>query len=163
MIGAAREAVKRIDPALPLFDIRTMTERLDRSVATSRFNTALLTTLGAVGLLLAAIGIYGVIAYFVSQRTAEIGLRLALGASPRDVLKLVVRQALKPVLLGVGVGIALAVPAARLLESQLVGVTTRDPLVLVGVALMLVIVAIAASLAPANRAGRVDPTRALNQ
>jgi putative ABC transport system permease protein len=163
IVAEMRQAIARVDPTLLLFDIRTMDERVSGAMATRRFNTALLATLGAVGLLLAAIGIYGVIAYFVSQRTPEIGVRLALGASQRDVLMLVVRQALRPVLIGVGLGLALAVPAARLLESQLFGVTAKDPFTLVGVTLMLVIVAIAASLAPASRAARVDPTRALNQ
>jgi putative ABC transport system permease protein len=163
VIPSARQAIARVDPSLPLFDIRTMSQRLDQNVATSRFNTALLTTLGIVGLLLAAIGIYGVIAYFVSQRTAEIGVRLALGASPRDVVTMIVRQALRPVLVGIAIGIALALPAARLLENQLFGVTARDPFTLAGVTVMLVAVSVIASLAPASRASRVDPTRALNQ
>ncbi len=163
MTAPVRQAIARIDPTLPLFDIQTMDERLDGAIATRRFNMALLTTLGAVGMLLAAIGIYGVIAYFVSQRTQEIGVRLALGASPRDVLTLVVRQALRPVLVGVAVGVGLALFAARLLESQLFGVAPRDPLTLVGVTLTLIAVAVAASLVPARRAARVDPTRALHQ
>jgi putative ABC transport system permease protein len=162
LIAPARQAIAGIDPALPLFDIRTMDERLDRSVATTRFNTALLTALGAVGLLLAAVGIYGVIAYFVSQRTQEIGVRLALGASPRDVLTMVVRQALRPVLIGVTLGVVLSLLASRLLETQLFGVTPRDPLTLAGVTLTLIAVAMIASLVPAGRAARVDPTRALN-
>ncbi len=90
-------------------------------------------------------------------------MRLALGASPRDVLTLVVRQALRPVLVGVAVGVGLALFAARLLESQLFGVAPRDPLTLVGVTLTLIAVAVAASLVPARRAARVDPTRALHQ
>jgi putative ABC transport system permease protein len=163
MIAPMRQAIARIDPSLPLFDIQSMDQRLDGVIATRRFNMALLTTLGVVGGLLAAIGIYGVIAYFVSQRTQEIGVRLALGASPRDVLTLVVRQALRPVLFGIAGGMALALFAAKLLESQLFGVAPRDPLTLVGVAMALVVVAIVASLVPARRAARVDPTRALNQ
>lgn len=163
MTASVREAIARVDPALPLFDIRTMEQRRDGAVATSRFNMLLLTALGSVGLLLSAVGIYGVIAYFVSQRTQEIGVRLALGASPREVLLLVVRQAMRPVLLGVAVGVGLALVASRVLESELFGVTSRDPLTLVGVTLTLLLVALIATLVPAGRAARVDPTRALHQ
>jgi putative ABC transport system permease protein len=157
-----RQALARVDPTLPLFDVQTMTRRLRGTIATNEFNTMLLATLGGVGLLLAVIGIYGVIAYFVSQRTQEIGVRLALGASPRDVLTLVVKQALRPVLTGVAVGIALALVATRLLENQLFGITSHDPLTFIGVTLLLVTIALAAALIPARRAARVDPTRALN-
>jgi putative ABC transport system permease protein len=157
-----RQALARVDPTLPLFDVQTMTRRLRGTIATNEFNTMLLATLGGVGLLLAIIGIYGVIAYFVSQRTQEIGVRLALGASPGDVLVLVVRQALRPVLTGVVVGITLALMATRLLESQLFGITPHDPLTFIGVTLLLVTIALAAALIPARRAARVDPTRALN-
>ena len=132
------------------------------SVATSRFNTILLTTLGVMGLVLSAIGIYGVIAYFVSQRTKEIGVRLALGASPGDVVRLVIRQALKPVLVGLMLGVAGAIGASGVLAAQLYGVTPRDPLTIVVVSIVFVAVAIVASWAPARRASRVDPTRALN-
>ncbi len=163
LIAPARKAIARVDPTLPLFAIATMDQRVSDSVATARFNTGLLTTLGLVGLLLAAVGIYGVIAYFVSQRTQEIGVRFALGASPRDVLTLVVRQALRPVLWGVAVGVGLAMPATRLLETQLFGVTAHDPLTLASVTVTLVVVALVASVVPAGRAARVDPARALNQ
>jgi len=162
LTASVRQALARVDPSLPLFDVQTMEQRLRETLATNAFNTMLLATLGSVGLLLAVIGIYGVIAYFVSQRTQEIGVRLALGASPRDVLTLVVRQALRPVLTGVAAGIALALLATRLLENQLVGITPHDPPTFIAVTLLLVIVAIAASLIPARRASRVDPTRALN-
>jgi putative ABC transport system permease protein len=163
LVMPMRQAVARIDPALPLFNIKTMEQRVSSSVATARFNTGLLSTLGIVGLLLAAIGIYGVIAYFVSQRTQEIGVRLALGASSRDVIRLVVRQALRPVTAGVIIGVVLALLATRALAAQLFGVAPRDPLTLVGVTVVLIASAVAASIVPARRASRVDPTRALNQ
>jgi putative ABC transport system permease protein len=156
-----RATVARIDPALPLFDVQLMDQRLSSVVSTAHFVTGLLTTLGVVGLLLAAIGIYGVMAYSVSQRRQEIGLRLALGASSRDVLMLVAGQAIRPVLIGVAAGFVLAFIAARLLERQLVGVTAHDPATFVLVTLMLVAVAVLASLIPARRAARVDPTQAL--
>jgi putative ABC transport system permease protein len=158
-----RQAIARVDPSLPLFDIKTIDQRVSSSVATARFNTGLLSTLGIVGLLLAAIGIYGVIAYFVSQRTQEIGVRLALGASPRDVISLVVRQALRPVTAGVIIGVLLALMATRTLAAQLFGVAPRDPVTLVGVTVVLIASAVAACIVPARRASRVDPTRALNQ
>ena len=155
-------AINQIDPNLPLFDVRTMEARGAQAMATSRFNTLLLTTLGAVGLVLAAIGIYGVIAYFVSQRTQEIGVRLALGAGPTDVTRMVIRQALKPVLVGLVLGIGGAAAAGGVLSTQLYGVTPRDPLTIAAVSLAFIAVAVGASWAPARRAARVDPTRALN-
>jgi putative ABC transport system permease protein len=161
LAGSLSGAIREVDPTLPLFDVRTMEERLARTLATSRFNTILLTTLGVMGLVLAAIGIYGVIAYFVSQRTQEIGVRLALGASPGDVVRLVIRQALKPVLVGLVLGVAGAVAASGVLAAQLYGVQPRDPLTIAVVSVMFVLVAIVASWAPARRASRVDPTRAL--
>jgi putative ABC transport system permease protein len=157
------QALRRVDPNLPLFNVRTMEQRLQASTATSRFNTLLLTTLGVVGLVLSAIGIYGVIAYFVSQRTQEIGVRLALGASPRDVIRLVIGQALKPVAVGLIVGIAGALAATRVLTAQLYGVGPRDPVTIALVAVGFVFVAVLASWAPARRAAGVDPTKALNQ
>jgi putative ABC transport system permease protein len=162
LAGSLSRAIREVDSTLPLFDVRTMNERLSRTLATSRFNTILLTTLGAMGLVLAAIGIYGVIAYFVSQRTKEIGVRLALGASPGDVVRLVIRQALKPVLVGLVLGVAGAIAASGVLAAQLYGVTPRDPLTIAIVSVMFVVVAIFASWAPARRASKVDPTRALN-
>jgi ABC-type antimicrobial peptide transport system permease subunit len=138
-----------------------MDERMRRSLAAARFNTALLMALGLAGLVLALVGIYGVIAYFVSYRTQEIGVRLALGASPGDVVRLVVRQGVRPVLWGIVIGVALAMAAARLLASQLFGVTAHDPLTMAAVALVLLVIAIGASWLPARRAARIDPTRAL--
>ncbi len=163
LVAGLRQALQRIDPNLPLFDVRTMEERLAASTATSRFNTLLLTTLGLMGLVLSAIGIYGVIAYFVSQRTPEMALRLALGASPRDVIRLVIGQALKPVAIGLVVGLVGALAATRLLQAQLYGVGPYDPATLVVVCAGFVFVAVLASWAPAWRAARVEPTTALNQ
>jgi len=161
MTKQLQAAVARVDPTLPMFDIRTMDERISASLATGKFNTMLLTTLGAIGLLLAAVGIYGVVAYFVTQRTGEIGLRMALGATPGSVLRLVVGQGMRPVLLGIVVGVGLAGAASRLLASLVFGVGTRDPLTFVAVPAMLGVIALAASVLPARRAIRVDPTKAL--
>ena len=156
-----RATLARIDPDLPLFDVRQMDQRLTATLATARFNTLLLSLLGAVGLLLAASGIYGVIAYFVSQRTQEIGVRIALGASSADVVRLVLREAMRPVALGAAVGVAAALGASRLLSSQLFNVSPTDPLTIAAVVITLVAVALVASVIPARRAAAVDPTRAL--
>ena len=156
-----RAAIARIDPDLPLFDVRLMNQRLAGTLATARFNTLLLTILGGVGLLLAASGIYGVIAYFVSQRTQEIGVRMALGATPGSVVRLILAQALKPVALGTAVGIVAALAASRVLASQLFGVSRTDPVTIVVVVAALIAVALAASAVPARRAAAIDPTKAL--
>ena len=156
-----RAIVGRIDPELPLYDVRQMDQRLAGSLATARFNTLLLSLLGGVGLLLAASGIYGVIAYFVSQRTQEIGVRIALGASTGNVVRLILGQALRPVAIGAALGVAAALVASRVLASQLFGVSRTDPLTMAAVVATLIGVALAASAVPARRAAAVDPTRAL--
>ena len=138
-----------------------MEERLRQSMATARFNTMLLTLLGIVGLVLAAIGVYGVIAYFVTRRTQEIGVRVALGATRTHVLALVFRQAVWPVGLGLVAGISMSAAATRVLSTQLFGVTAYDPLTFAAVVATLVAVAFVASLIPASRASSVDPTEAL--
>lgn len=121
----------------------------------------LLAMLGGVGLLLAAVGIYGVIAYFATQRTSEIGIRLALGASRRSVPGLIVRQAAVPVGVGVALGAVGALVASRAIATQLVNVRANDPLTFLAVAATLVIVALLAALIPARRAAGLDPSRAL--
>ncbi len=156
-----RRAIAEVDPGVPLFAVRTMEERMALTLETARFNTMLLAMLGAVGLLLAAVGIYGVIAYFATQRTAEIGIRLALGASRGNVLRLIVRQAAIPVAVGVLLGGLGAAFAARAIATQLVNVRPHDPLTFAGVASVLAVVALLAALIPARRAAGLDPTRAL--
>jgi putative ABC transport system permease protein len=138
-----------------------MEQRMAESLATARFNTLLLTLLGCFGLLLAAGGIYGVAAYFVTQRTAEIGVRMALGATKRDVLRLVLWRAILPVAAGVILGLAASAAATRVLAASLVGVEPTDPLTLAAVILVLVSTALLASVFPARRAASVEPTRAL--
>jgi putative ABC transport system permease protein len=158
---ALREAVRELDPTVPVYNVATMSERLRDSTAQARFNTLLLSTLGGVGLLLAAVGIYGVIAYFVAQRTREIGVRMALGATGRDVLALVLRQGMAAVLAGVAVGVPAALLAGRALRAMLYGVGSADALTLVTVVAVLLAVALLASGLPARRAVRVQPTKAL--
>ena len=156
-----RAIVGRIDPELPLYDVRQMDERLAGTLATARFNTLLLSLLGGIGLLLAASGIYGVIAYFVSQRTQEIGVRIALGASTGSVVRLILGQALRPVAIGAAIGVVAALAASRVIASQLFGVSRTDPLTIAAVVATLIGVALVASAMPARRAAAIDPTRAL--
>jgi putative ABC transport system permease protein len=156
-----RRAIAAFDPDVPLYDVLSMEQRMADSLAPARFNTLLLTMLGAFGLLLAAGGIYGVAAYFVTQRTAEIGVRMALGATQRDVLRLVLWRAILPVAIGVSLGLAASVAATRVLAASLVGVEPTDPLTFAAVILVLVATALLASLFPARRAASVDPTQAL--
>ena len=158
---AIRRAVSEIDPGIPLYSAMTMEERMAETIATAKFNTLLLSLLGGAGLLLAAVGIYGVIAYFATQRTSEIGIRLALGATRGDVVRLIVRQAAWPVLAGIAVGALGAAYAARAIASQLVNVKPTDPLTFTTVAAFLTLVALAAAFVPARRAAALDPTKAL--
>jgi putative ABC transport system permease protein len=156
-----RRAVLGVDPRLPVFDVTTLEEIRAGAMATNRFNMLLLTALGGIGLLLAAVGIYGVISWFVSQRTQEIGLRMALGATERRVLTLVAWQAMRPVIAGLIVGLVGAVAATRALSGLLFGVTATDPATFAGVLVVLGGAALLASWLPARRAARVEPTRAL--
>jgi putative ABC transport system permease protein len=157
----ARRAIAATDPGIPLFAVQTMEDRMAQTIETERFNTLLMALLGAVGLVLAAVGIYGVIAYFAAQRTSEIGIRLALGATRAHVVGLIVRQAAVPVAAGVALGAVGAVYASHTLAAQLVNVQATDPATFAVVAACLSIVALAAAWVPARRAARLDPTRAL--
>jgi len=161
VIAPLRTTMAPIVPGVPLFDIRTMEQRIGASLQTARFNTLLLTILGGLGVVLAVVGIYGVIAYFVTRRTRELGVRMALGASRHDVVALIVRQALWPVGLGIGAGLLASLGTARLLSNQLFGVTPADPITFSVVAGTLACVALLASLVPALRAAAADPTSAL--
>ncbi|HWW75965.1 MAG TPA: FtsX-like permease family protein [Pyrinomonadaceae bacterium] len=138
-----------------------MDELLARSVAQPRFRTLLLTAFSAMALLLASVGIYGVMSYTVARRTHEIGIRVALGAQLGDVLRLVVGQGMRLAVAGIILGVAGALALARLMSGLLYGVTATDPLTFAGVALLLALVALVACLVPALRATRVDPTVAL--
>ncbi len=161
LLPSLRRAVATIDASLPLTDEETMERWLSASVATTRFNTMLLTMLGAIALALASVGVYSVVAYFVSQRTREIGVRMALGAAPGHIWRLVLSRGLRPIVWGALLGLALSLATARLLREQLYGVTTQDPVTLGAVAAMLFGVALLATVVPARRAMRVTPARAL--
>ncbi|MGH9842930.1 MAG: FtsX-like permease family protein, partial [Blastocatellia bacterium] len=161
LIAGVRREVLALDPNLPLEDVKTLDEAVGLQFWPARMCAALLGGFGLLGLLLAAVGIYGVMSYAVTERTREIGVRMALGAAPRDVLRLVIRQGLWLTLLGTGVGLLLAFAATRLLASMLYGVGVRDPLTFIGVPLLLGTVALLACWIPAWRATRVDPLIAL--
>jgi putative ABC transport system permease protein len=158
---AMREALRRVDPSLPLYRVETMETSLTNALTPARFRTALLGSLAGIGLLLALVGIYGVVSYLVTRRRAEIGVRMALGASGSDVLKLVVGQGLRPVLAGTAIGVLGAVATSRLLAAWLRGVSPNDPLTLGAAAVTLVAVAALASFVPARRATRVDALEAI--
>ena len=162
MSNPLRLVAADVAPGVPLFGLMTMEQRVMNSLATAKFNTLLLTLLSAIGVVLAAVGIYGVIAYFVTRRTQEIGLRMALGATRGDVVRLVMRQAARPVVLGILAGVIASAFLTRVLTSQLFDVTPGDPATFAIVAIALACVALLATLVPARRAATVDPTRALH-
>ena len=161
LAGGVRGVIKEIDKDQLIWEMRTMSGLAARSVAPRRFNVWLLGIFALVALALATVGIYGVIAYSVAQRTHEIGLRMALGARPADVLRLVVGQGMRLVLIGVGLGLLGAFALTRVMTSQLYGVSATDPLTFAVVALTLATVALLSCLVPARRATKVDPMVAL--
>ena len=159
--SALRSALAEIDPNQPLVKVRTMEENMATTVAQPRFRTWLIGILAMLALVLAAVGVYGVMSYTVTQRTSEIGVRVALGAQPKDVFRIIVGEGLRLALFGVGVGLVAALVLTRLLQSFLFGISAYDPLTFIAVSLLLTLVAVAASYFPARRATRVDPMIAL--
>ena len=159
--ASIRAATHEIDKDLPVTDIETLPEALDASVAQPRFRTLLIGLFGGIALLLAAVGIFGVISYSVSRRAHEIGIRMALGATPKHVMRMVLGESAKLVLLGLALGVPAALGLTRFLSTLLFGVHPADPLTFLGVALLLTVVALVASYVPARRAMRVDPLVAL--
>ena len=158
LTAAVRREIRALDPDLPIYNVRTMAQRVDESLARRRFSMLLLTLFAALALGLAAIGIYGVIAYLVSQGTRELGIRMALGATPRGILLLVVRHGLTVALAGVGVGLAGALRADAVHAQPAVRRRRgRSGDLLRRVSLLLTVVALAASYVPARRAARIDP------
>jgi putative ABC transport system permease protein len=159
--GAVRQAVWSVDKDQPVSHVRTMDQVFAAAISQERFQALLLGLFAALALVLACIGLYGVISYAVAQRTHEIGIRMALGARPRDVLRLVLRQGMSLTVVGLALGIALGSVATRVLSDMLYGVTARDPLTFVGVPILLLLVAFLACYIPARRATRIDPLVAL--
>jgi putative ABC transport system permease protein len=161
LAGAVRRTVWEVDRDQPVSNVSTMEEVLSESIARQRFSTLLLGVFAAVALVLAAVGIYGVMSYSMAQRTREIGIRMALGAQKRDVLKLAVGQGLRLVSVGVALGLVGALVLTRVMSSLLFGVSATDPATLVTISLILVAVALLASYIPARRAAKLDPLIAL--
>jgi putative ABC transport system permease protein len=161
LLPAIRDRVHGLDPELALSNVRTMEQWLANTSAAPRLNTVLLSVFAAIALLIASIGIYGVLAYSVSQRTNELGVRMALGATPGDVLRLIVREGMLVALLGIGGGLMGAIAAGRGVSSLIFGVSVHDPAIFAAVAAALGFVAFAACSIPARRASRVDPMEAL--
>ncbi|HVT57128.1 MAG TPA: ABC transporter permease [Thermoanaerobaculia bacterium] len=161
LVADARREVRQLDPQLPLANVTTLQRLLGDSLARSRFTMLLLGLFGAAALALAAVGIYGVVTYSVAQRTHELGVRIALGAERRDLLRLVLEQGTRLTLLGIGAGIVGALAFTRLLASLLFGVGTTDPLTFAAVAVLLALAVLGACWIPARRAMRVDPMAAL--
>jgi len=159
--SAAREVIRKLDPEQPVADVTTMENLIGKSVARARFNTLLLAVFACVALLLAGVGIYGVMAYTVTQRTHEIGVRMALGAQSRDVLRLVLKRGMTLAAVGVVIGVIASWGLTRLMTTLLYEVSTTDPLTFVGVPLLLALIALLACYVPARRAAKVDPMVAL--
>jgi len=161
LAGAVRGAVAEVDKTVPVADIETMDRIVTESVMQPRFNMVLLGLFSAIALVLSAAGIYGVTSYTVTQRTHELGIRLALGAQLGDVLRLILKQGLAVILIGVAIGLAAAFVLTRLLRTLVFGISTNDPLTFIGITLLLSVVALIACYVPARRATKVDPLAAL--
>jgi len=161
LAASIRKTIQTVDPTLPVFDIHTMQELVSVKVEHPRFNTWLLGSFSAIALALTLVGIYGVVSYSVTQRTHEIGIRVALGARSKEVMKMVVSQGMRAVLIGVLCGTAVAIALTRFLTAQLYSVTPTDPITFTSVVLIFIAVALAGCLVPALRAARIDPMEAL--
>jgi len=161
LTSAIRHAIASIDKDQPIFAVATMRQLVSNSVSTRRITLVLLGLFSALALVLAAIGIYGVISYSVAQRTHEIGIRMALGAQRRDVLRMVLTQGVRIAGAGVAIGIALSLGLTRLMANLLFSVSAADPLTFAAVTVVLVLIAMLACYIPARRTLRVDPTIAL--
>jgi putative ABC transport system permease protein len=161
LIGVAQKEAHALDSELPVFNIRTLDQYMTSSVAEPKFSALLLGLFAGLALILSCIGLYGVMSYVVAQRTRELGIRMAMGAQTRDVLKLVVRQGMGLTLLGAAIGVAVAVALTRMMKSWLFDVSPTDPLTFAVAALLLIVVALLSCWIPARRATKVDPITAL--
>jgi ABC-type antimicrobial peptide transport system permease subunit len=161
IVGEIRALIASMDPNLPIVHARTLEDQTSPMLVQLRLSASVSGTVGLVGLLLAAIGVYGVTAYAVTRRTREIGIRIAMGAQRRDVLRMVMGQGMWLVSLGSGLGLLLAAAGSRLLQRLLFGVPPLDPLTFGGAALLFAVIGLAACYVPARRATRIDATEAL--
>jgi ABC-type antimicrobial peptide transport system permease subunit len=156
-VGAIKAAIAELDPSLPVDGIRTMESALGQPLVKSRFSSQLLSSFALLALVVATVGVFGMTAFMVAQRTQEIGVRIAMGARPVDVLRMVLRQALQVGGIGVAVGIACSLAVRRLVSRLLFGIGAADPLTFVTSAAGLLIVVLLACAVPARRASRIDP------
>jgi len=161
LASSVRKEISSLDPDIPAFRFRSMAEVLDESAASREFTTFLLGLFAALALVLAAVGLYGVLSYAVAQRTTEIGIRMALGAAQTEVRRLVLAEGMRPAILGVALGVFGAFWATQFLRTLLFGISPSDRATFIAVPLMLIAVALTACLIPAWRATRVDPATAL--
>lgn len=161
LAAAARAAAREVDPSITIFGVATLSERVGRAIERSRFAGWMMTVFAGLALTLAAVGLYGVIAYTVRRQTREIGVRIALGASRSDVVAMVVRKGMVLVLFGIVIGLIAALALTRLLHTLLFEVSEVDPPTFLGVAVALAVVALVACYLPARRAARIDPVIAL--
>jgi predicted permease len=157
LLSASRNELRNLDPDLPMYYVRTMEQRVDESLARRRFSMLLLGVFASIALALATIGIYGVMAYLVNQGTRELGIRIALGASPRNILNLVVRQGMALAFAGVTLGLAASFLLTQLIRSLLFGVRATDPITFAGISFLLAVITLLACYIPAQRAARIDP------
>jgi putative ABC transport system permease protein len=162
-VNLVRNAVRSVDPDQPISAVSNMEELLSRAVGQRRLSMMLLSLFSGIALVLASVGIYGVMSYSVTQRSRELGVRIALGADRGDVLRLVLRQGMRLALLGIGIGLVAALGLTRLIESQLYGVAATDPSTFLLVAGILALTALVANLLPALRAMRMDPAGVLRE
>ena len=156
-------AIHEVGPDLPVVDVMSMNDVMAQSVSPQRINMLLLASFALLALILAAVGIYSVLSYTVRRRVREIGIRMALGASNDDVIRMVLADGLKPILVGVALGLAAALALGRVVSSLIFGVRATDPLTLAAVALPLLLVGILATITPAYRATRIEPVRILRE
>jgi putative ABC transport system permease protein len=161
LIASARNQIKALDPDQPLYNIRTMDEIRGESVAPQRLNLTLLSIFAGIAFLLAIVGIYGVMSYAVTQRTHEIGIRMAIGAQPRDVFKMILGQGMMLTLIGMAAGLLGAFALTRLMTSMLFTVKPTDPITFTTVGLLLLLIALIACYIPGRRATKVDPVNSL--
>jgi ABC-type antimicrobial peptide transport system permease subunit len=161
VIGAIQSTVWALDKTRPITDIKTIDQKIEEHSASQKSQSLLLAIFGGLGLLLAIIGVYGVMSYLVTQQTREIGIRIALGADPQKILRMVIARSVKLSLIGVAIGLVASFGLTRFLSSLLYNTSPTDPLTFATVAVALIAVAVAASATPARRAMHIDPIRAL--
>jgi ABC-type antimicrobial peptide transport system permease subunit len=161
MLAALRTAVRDIDPNQPIFAVRTLTDLMNSSLTTRKANTTLITAFGALALLLAVLGVYGVMAYGVTLRSRELGIRAALGAGRTDLMRLVLREGVRIAAIGVSIGLLGTFALSRLLQGLLYGVGPSDPVAIAGAAMVLLLPVVVATLIPARRAARLNPVEVM--